>query len=155
MVASTAMTAACLAGLFLGSFMCFLVVVCRRFGHDPGGSQLFRLWSVFEDFVDNIAPPVAGCMGDLVTLSFVGGVSALLILVIDTPIPFVVGILVVLSASACAIYTLRNPAVKNLIKEGWSPLFGAMVISSGTGIVLDTFVNRYQDFALLAVVISG
>jgi solute carrier family 41 len=42
-----------------------------------------------------------------------------------------------------------------LIKEGWWPLFGAMVISSGTGIVLDLFVNRYEDFALFAVVISG
>jgi solute carrier family 41 len=105
--------------------------------------------------IDNIAPPVAGCLGDLVTLSFLGAVSAVLILVIDTPIPLVLGVLVVTSALICARFTLRNPAVKGLIKEGWSPLFGAMVISSGTGIVLDLFVNRYEDFALLAVVISG
>lgn len=35
------------------------------------------------------------------------------------------------------------------------PLFGAMIISSTTGIVLDLFVSRYEGFALLAVVISG
>lgn len=107
------------------------------------------------DVSDNIAPPVASCLGDLVTLSFVGLVSSLLIRVIDTPVPLILSILVVLSAFTCATFTLRNPAVKHLIKEGWSPLFGAMVISCGTGIVLDLFVNRYEDFALFAVVISG
>jgi solute carrier family 41 len=45
--------------------------------------------------------------------------------------------------------------VKDLVKEGWSPLFGAMIISCGTGMVLDLFVERYDGFALLAVVISG
>ena len=30
-----------------------------------------------------------------------------------------------------------------------------MIISSGTGIVLDVFVSRYEGFAVLAVVISG
>jgi len=36
MVASTAMTSAFLSGLLLGSFMCFLIVVCRRLKLDPG-----------------------------------------------------------------------------------------------------------------------
>lgn len=30
-----------------------------------------------------------------------------------------------------------------------------MVISSGTGIVLDMFVSKYEGFAILAIVISG
>lgn len=30
-----------------------------------------------------------------------------------------------------------------------------MIISSGTGIILDMFVSRYEGFALLAVAISG
>jgi len=34
-------------------------------------------------------------------------------------------------------------------------LFGAMVISSGTGIVLDIFASRYEGFPLLAIVIGG
>jgi len=45
--------------------------------------------------------------------------------------------------------------VKDLIWQGWTPLFGAMVISCGTGIVLDMFASRYPGFPLLAVVISG
>ncbi|KAJ7118988.1 hypothetical protein C8R44DRAFT_625613 [Mycena epipterygia] len=139
MVASTAMTAACLSSLLLGSFMCGLVVLCRRFGRDP----------------DNIAPPIASCLGDLVTLVLLGAVSSVLIIFLHTPIPFTLAILVVLSAISCGIYTRRNATVAPLLTQGWAPLFGAMVISSGTGIVLDLFVSRYEGFALLAVVISG
>lgn len=139
MVASTAMTAAALSGIILGSFMCTLIVLCRKFNRDP----------------DNIAPAIASCLGDLVTLLLVGTVSTLLIPFIRTPIPFIVAALVVCIAISCFIYTLNNPHVRPLIKEGWSPLFGAMAISSGTGIVLDMFVSRYEGFAVLAVVISG
>ncbi|KAL1713144.1 hypothetical protein EV715DRAFT_212264 [Schizophyllum commune] len=87
-LAATATTSAALSALLLGAFMCALVVLCRRLNLDP----------------DNIAPPVAACLGDLVTLVLVGVVSGVL---------------------------------------------------SGTGIVLDLFVSRYEDFAVLAVVISG
>ncbi|PPQ82355.1 hypothetical protein CVT25_008316 [Psilocybe cyanescens] len=139
MVASTTMTAAALSGIILGSFMCTLIVLCRKFDRDP----------------DNIAPAVASCLGDLVTLILVGLVSTLLIPFIRTPIPFIVACLVLGSAITCFFYTLKNKHVRPLLKEGWSPLFGAMAISSGTGIVLDMFVSRYEGFAVLAVVISG
>lgn len=36
MTASSAMSAACLSSILLGSFMCGLVLLCRRFGLDPG-----------------------------------------------------------------------------------------------------------------------
>lgn len=139
MVASTAMTAAALSGLILGSFMCTLVVLCRKFNRDP----------------DNIAPAVASCLGDLFTLILLGIVATLLVPFLHTPIPFVVGLLVACIAVGCLIFTLKNKHVRPLITEGWSPLFAAMIISSGTGIVLDMFVSRYEGFAVLAVVISG
>lgn len=139
MTASSAMSAACLSSVFLGSFMCTLVVLCRRFGLDP----------------DNIAPPIASCLGDLVTLSLLGAVSALYIHFVDTPLPFLMIIVLFVAAAGWAALTRRNLYVKDLIFEGWSPLFIAMVISCGTGIVLDLFVSRYEGFAILAVVISG
>lgn len=47
MVAGTAMTAASLSGLLLGSFMCGLTVICRILGLDPGRhtipSRIMRL----------------------------------------------------------------------------------------------------------------
>ncbi|TFK25742.1 solute carrier family 41 member 1 [Coprinopsis marcescibilis] len=139
MVTTTAMTSAFLSGLILASFMCFLILACRRFNLDP----------------DNIAPAVASCLGDLLTLCMIGLVSTLLIPLLHTPFPFILGIAVVVIAVFCLVYTLRNPHVRPLILDGWSSLFGAMIISSATGIVLDVFVSKYEGFAVLAVVISG
>lgn len=156
MVASTAMSAACLSSIILGSFMCGLIVLCRRFGRDPGRSpQAILSLPRLTFYSDNIAPPIASCLGDLVTLCLLGLVSAALIGFVNTPIPFVLVILVVLSSISCGVFTLRNPFVKDLVKQGWSPLFGAMIISSGTGIILDLFASRYEGFPLLAIVISG
>jgi solute carrier family 41 len=91
----------------------------------------------------------------LVTLSLLGAVSSILINVVNTPIPLLGGILTIISATSCIFVVRRNSQVKDLIYQGWIPLFGAMVISCATGIVLDMFASRYQGFPLLAIVISG
>ncbi|KAE9405851.1 hypothetical protein BT96DRAFT_955114 [Gymnopus androsaceus JB14] len=127
MVVSTAMSAACLSSLILGSFMCLLIIICRRYGRDP----------------DNIAPPIAACLGDLVTLLLIGLLSTIFIPFLNGLVPIFVVVALLISSS---FY---------LLKQGWVPLFGAMLISSSTGIVLDLFVSRYEGFALLAIVISG
>lgn len=51
--------------------------------------------------------------------------------------------------------TWRNGSVRHLIFMGWTPLLGAMIISSGTGMVLDNFVDQYEGYGLLTVVIGG
>ena len=104
---------------------------------------------------DNIAPPVASFLGDLVTLSLLGVISSVLINWVNTVLPLIIATLVICFAVTCAIVVRGNSLVKDLIWQGWTPLFGAMVISCGTGIVLDTFASRYPGFPLLAVVISG
>ncbi|KIJ63361.1 hypothetical protein HYDPIDRAFT_113350 [Hydnomerulius pinastri MD-312] len=139
MVASSAMLSACMSSILLGSFMCALIIICRRYGRDP----------------DNIAPPVASCLGDLVTLCLLGTISSVLINFVNTALPLLLAVLLVFSAIFCAFQVRGNSDVKDLIWQGWSPLFGAMIISSATGIVLDTFASRYQGFPLLAIVISG
>lgn len=162
MVASTTMSATCLSGILLGSFMCTLIVLCKKFNRDPGAYHFpfhhpidLPDTSIHFSLVDNIAPAIASCLGDLVTLCLVGLVSTLLIPFLHTPLPFVISVIVVITASISLIYTLRNKYVRSLLGEGWTPLFGAMIISSGTGIVLDMFVSKYEGFPLLAVVISG
>ncbi|KIK47693.1 hypothetical protein CY34DRAFT_190899 [Suillus luteus UH-Slu-Lm8-n1] len=139
MVASSAMMSTCLSGIILGAFMSLLVIVCRRYGRDP----------------DNIAPPIASGLGDLLTLSLLGAISSILINVINTPIPLVCVILTIFSATICVLLVRRNKSVKDLLFQGWIPLFGAMAISCASGIVLDMFASRYKGFALLAIVISG
>lgn len=104
---------------------------------------------------DNIAPPIAACLGDLITLCLLGLSSTFLIDFVETPLPFILCIFLALTTAACAYAVRRNEFVHALIKQGWAPLFGAMVISTATGIILDLFVSRYNGFALLAVLISG
>lgn len=139
MVATTGILSAALSSLILGSFMCSLVIFCRKFRLNP----------------DNIAPPIAACLGDLITLCLMGLVSSLLVNFVETPLPLVVLIVLALTTIACAVVVRRNEYVRPLITQGWTPLFGAMVISTATGIILDLFVSRYSGFALLAVIISG
>lgn len=76
-------------------------------------------------------------------------------MLVDTPFPLILLLLLSAAAVGWTILTQRNRHVKHLLLEGWVPLFAAMIISSGTGIVLDLFVSRYEGFALLAAVISG
>lgn len=156
MVAASAMLTACIASILLGSFMCFIVVLCRRYGRDPGLYYFLSLSSSSNrTSPDNIAPPIASFLGDLVTLSILGVISSVLVNLVNTLLPLIIAILLICSAVACAVVVRGNNVVKDLIWQGWTPLFGAMVISSGTGIVLDTFASRYPGFPLLAVVISG
>lgn len=105
--------------------------------------------------IDNIAPPVAACLGDLVTLTLLGIVSGFNVAFVNTPIPLIIIIVLTVAAVGWAIVTRRNKYVAHMLTEGWVPLFLAMIISCGTGIVLDLFVSRYDGFALLAAVISG
>jgi solute carrier family 41 len=88
-------------------------------------------------------------------MTLFGLMSTLLVLSAGTLAPFLVIGTVVLWAIACTYVALKNQYVKALLKQGWSPLLGAMVITSGSGIVLDLFVSRYDGYALLAVAFGG
>uniref|UniRef100_A0A0W0G3V2 SLC41A/MgtE integral membrane domain-containing protein n=1 Tax=Moniliophthora roreri TaxID=221103 RepID=A0A0W0G3V2_MONRR len=126
-VLTTCILSASLSSILLGSLMSGIVLLCLHFSLDP----------------DNIAPPVASCLGDLVTLCLIGVTSTILVPFMHTPSILEIPLVMLLVLGLL------------LAVWGWSPLFGAMIISSGTGIVLDLFVSRYEGFALLAVVISG
>lgn len=104
---------------------------------------------------DNITPPIASCLGDLITLCIIGLVSSLLIRLIKTVFPVVLLILLFIGTIFAVMATIRNEYVHSLLYMGWVPLLGAMVISSGTGMVLDSFVNRYEAYGLLSIVIGG
>ncbi|KAF8710609.1 Divalent cation transporter, partial [Rhizoctonia solani] len=168
-VLSTAMSSACLSGLILGSFMCSTVLLCRRFKLDP----------------DNIAPPLASCLGDLVTLTLTALTSTLffytsgrpqdpvlaapqnttssLLLIRDTQpaighfpfLPFLITMGLALSIPFIFQLCRRLTFSRPLIREGWTPLLVAMAIESGTGIVLDWYVGRYRGFGMLAVVMTS
>ncbi|KAF8589695.1 hypothetical protein K439DRAFT_1612498 [Ramaria rubella] len=135
----TSMASASISGLVLGSFMCALILLCRMWNRNP----------------DNITPPIASCLGDLLTLCIIGLVSSILIRTIDTALPIILLVAFGFCTAFSIILTLRNQHARPLIFLGWTPLLGAMVISSGAGFVLEQFVNQYDGFGLLSIVVGG
>ncbi|GJJ11857.1 hypothetical protein Clacol_006095 [Clathrus columnatus] len=105
--------------------------------------------------LDNITPPIASCLGDLLTLCIIGLISAVLVRGIETVWPILL-LIVLIGCCVSNIYlSLRNKHVRPLVSQGWIPLLGAIAISSGTGMVLDKFVNQFEGYGLLSIVIGG
>jgi len=74
---------------------------------------------------DNITPPVAACLGDLVTLFLLALIGTGLVGTMDTPGPL---ILVILMGTAAAWFTmrvLRDAWVKDIARGSWIPLVRA------------------------------
>ncbi|KAG9001587.1 hypothetical protein FRB93_012013 [Tulasnella sp. JGI-2019a] len=138
MVLTTAMGSASLSGLILGSFMCALVLICQKYRLNP----------------DNIAPPIAACLGDLLTLTLLA-LSSTALRYMPSPIPLLLLISLGVLAALLVRATSQNTEVKHLLYKGWTPLFTAMIISSGAGMILDKFVKKYEGYGLLATVISS
>lgn len=91
----------------------------------------------------------------MLTLSILSFVSLLHTRIETTALPLIFVISLSCIAMGLAVAVHRNPQVTHLLRQGWWPLFAAMIISKGTGLLLDTFVSRYQGYALIAVVITG
>jgi hypothetical protein len=81
--------------------------------------------------------------------------STVLTLWIGTAAPYIVIAVVTLCAIAAVSVVRQNEHVRPLLSTGWSPLLGAVVVSSASGRVLDAFVSRYEGYAMLAVVFGG
>lgn len=111
MVLATGMGAAGLSSLVLGSFMSSLVVVCRWKGVDP----------------DNITPPIAACLGDLMTLFILALIGTLLVGTMDTIVPLVAVILMGIAASWFTVRVLRDEWVRNIARGAWLPLVSIKV----------------------------
>ncbi|WVQ83299.1 hypothetical protein IAT38_005438 [Cryptococcus sp. DSM 104549] len=139
MVLATGMGAAGISSAVLGSFMGSLIVISRWAGADP----------------DNITPPLAACLGDLLTLFILALLGTLLVGTMDTVIPLMAVIVMSLAAGWFTRRVMKNEWVKEVAKGGWVPLIGAMLISSGTGMVLAKGVGKYRGFALLAISMTG
>jgi solute carrier family 41 len=137
-VLTSALFSASASSLILGSFMCSLVMLCRKLQLNP----------------DNIAPPVASALGDLLTLTLLGLISTA-VYSISNGLLAVVLLALLATFLFCLFTTLRNPLVRPIIAQGWTPLLGAMAISSGAGIVLDKFVSLYDSFGMLSIVVGG
>lgn len=139
LILATGMLSASVSSAILGNFMCALVVVARQTGLNP----------------DNIASPLAASLGDLLTLVVVGLISSSLLHFEGTILATLIFLALLVACAICFYVTLRNTYVRELLSSGWIPLIVAMFISSGAGLVLDSYVQKYEGFALLAPIATG
>ncbi|KAG0275765.1 hypothetical protein BGZ95_008398 [Linnemannia exigua] len=136
---TASMLCAALSSFVLGGFMCGLVLVCRRYRINP----------------DNIACPLASSFGDLVTLVILAAVAVFLQKYINSPLSVLMLVMLLALIPVWVIYVRKNKYVCEVAKEGWGPVFAAMVIASTAGLVLERYINEFPGMALISPVLNG
>ncbi|KAF9362778.1 hypothetical protein BGX34_005505 [Mortierella sp. NVP85] len=136
---SSSMLCAAISSFVLGSFMCALVLICRKYGINP----------------DNIACPLASSFGDLVTLMILSGCALFLARYIETPLCVILLVALLSLIPVWVYYVRKNKFVSEVAKEGWGPVFSAMVIASTAGLTLEQYINRYPGMAMISPVLNG
>ncbi|ORX93136.1 MgtE-domain-containing protein [Basidiobolus meristosporus CBS 931.73] len=139
LVVTSSIMCASVSSLILGAFMCAVVIYSRKLNINP----------------DNVASPLAASFGDIIALTLFAGFSRGFLVVIDTHICIVILILSLLTIPVWTHLILANEHVKGLLFVGWSPIFGALIISSFSGLVLERFINQYPELALYSPVLTG
>ncbi|KAG0240586.1 hypothetical protein BGX31_001837 [Mortierella sp. GBA43] len=136
---SSSMLCASISSFVLGSFMCGLVLICRRYRVNP----------------DNIACPLASSFGDLVTLMILSGCAIFLARYINTPLCMILLVVLIALIPVWVYYIRHNKFVSEVAKEGWGPVFSAMVIASTAGLTLEQYINQYPGMAMISPVLNG
>ncbi|KAI8149680.1 hypothetical protein BJV82DRAFT_588903 [Fennellomyces sp. T-0311] len=138
-VIASSMISAAVSGGILGTFMCGLILLCRKFEVDP----------------DNVACPMASATGDIVTLLLLGGCALVLSNQINTIFSTILFVVMTLIVPLFGYVVWKNKHVKSLLFVGWVPILIAMVISSLAGMVLEKYVEEFKGVALLTPVLIG
>ena len=93
---------------------------------------------------DNITPPLAACLGDLLTLFILALLGTALVGAMDTPFPLIAVILMSIAAGWFTKRVMRNQWVKKVARGGWVPLVGVAAVSLVSLIILISAPNRCQ-----------
>lgn len=65
-------------------------------------------------------------------------------------------LLILLALIPVWLYIVRkNKYVSEVVKEGWGPVFSAMVIASTAGLTLERYINQYPGMAMISPVLNG
>jgi len=141
LMAASSVGAASWASLLLALIMIGIIVFSRRMGVDP----------------DNIASPIAGMLGDLVTLSILSTISFFLYSTQEDYwwLQFAVLGGYALVAPLCCMIASRIEYTAEVVKEGWVPVIAAMLISSAGGTILKHADKVFRNLAPFAPVMNG
>lgn len=139
---ASSITTAFIAAFSLGLVMIGVIVGSRKVGINP----------------DNVATPIAACMGDLITLSLLAGVGSTLYGYIDVWYLSPLVCLVFLSLIPLWVMVARrSPQIREILRSGWQPVLVAISISSFGGLILDKTVSdpKFEGMAVFTPVING
>ncbi|XP_038161501.1 solute carrier family 41 member 2 [Cyprinodon tularosa] len=136
LLCSTSLSTAFVASLLQGIVVVGVIMGSKRIGINP----------------DNVATPLAGSFGDLITLALLASFSQWFYSIMDF-YPHVLYLMDLLYMSLIPVWMMissKHPASQILLRTGWEPLITAMVISSAGGLILDKAVS---DPILIGIVI--
>jgi solute carrier family 41 len=126
LILSTGMLTASLSSAVLGNFISWLVVVCRWFGLNPGKSNLLKTlrpyvtisWLPVDSIqTDNIASPLAACLGDFLTLFILALVGSALVHGLSSPAPAIATLLMVIATIGVRWYGLQYKESSRPLEE--------------------------------------
>ncbi|XP_074600556.1 solute carrier family 41 member 1-like isoform X2 [Brevipalpus obovatus] len=129
-----------LANLLLGSLMCTVVTLSRRFKINP----------------DNIATPIAASFGDLTTMLFIAYISKFLFRIIHMPWIQIAILIALLSVIPYLASTAsKQDCTRRLLITGWFPICGAMLIQITGGLIMEHALNNFSKLAAFQPVVNG
>jgi len=141
LLACSAIGAASLASLLLSVLMIAIVVCASKRDIDP----------------DNISAPIAGMLGDFVTLGIVvliaKGLWALPEAVFNYLPVLLVGFMVL--AVICFRGAFSSKYTKEMMTYGWLPVIASMFLSNLSGPISQRGILRWKTFAKFQVVMNG
>ncbi|KAF5283432.1 hypothetical protein FQA39_LY04808 [Lamprigera yunnana] len=106
---------------------------------------------------DNVATPIAASLGDITSLALLSWVSTLLYESIGTH-DWLAPIIIAGYTLAIPMWVWiakHNINTREVLYHGWTPVMGAMLISSMGGLILDFMVSRFEGIAVFQPVING
>ncbi|KAG0311079.1 hypothetical protein BGZ99_010403 [Dissophora globulifera] len=104
---------------------------------------------------NSITCQLASSFEGLVALVILAGCSVSLQKYISTPLPVILLFILLGMTTAWIMYVRRNKFVSEVAKEGWVPVFSAMVIASTAGLTSERFIIEYPGMALMSPVLNG
>lgn len=166
------------AGLFVGVLSCALGFLAHGQGNDLAESLLIISTSAAAAFFssaftsvllaiiivksrqakinpDNVATPLANCLGDLSTMCALALVAKALYALSS---PWISGMLLVAAILATIIWAQmlrRMPSMRPLLLSGWLPVLAAILISSLAGLAFERFVRYFEGLGLILTVANG
>ncbi|XP_045481929.1 solute carrier family 41 member 1-like isoform X2 [Harmonia axyridis] len=106
---------------------------------------------------DNVATPIAASLGDITSLTLLSLVSTVLYDSIGTQ-DWLAPVIIagyILAIPMWVWIAKKNLATRDVLYHGWTPVVGAMLISSIGGLILDFMVSRFEGIAVFQPVING